>query len=191
MFQWKLFVLVAKSLLTIADSQMNQLVIDIIYAPGKNSHSVCWHARHRAPGDCFQASVPCSVRQWGLNNLLVLTLFREGILCSFVRSAELITELAEHDNSLCCCLYGWRVKIASSIQSNKSVILITQCEVYCWYLDNRLLCACEQDPKQSQLTCFAFLPFFFLVFLSYRNFLIWKERMLVQQKNKRTRPFRN
>lgn len=112
-----------------------------------------------------RASVPCSVRQGELN-LFVLTLFREGILCSFVHFAELITELAEHANFLCCCLYGWRVKIASSIQSNKSVILITQYEVYCWYLDNRLLCACEQDPKHSQLTCFAFLPIFFFFCLT-------------------------
>lgn len=108
------------------------------------------------------ASVPCWIRPWELNSLPSLTLLRKWILCSFVSIAELIIELVEHANFLCCCLYGWRVKIASSIQSNKTVILITQCEVYCWYLDNGLLCACEQDPKHSQLTCFAFLLFFCL-----------------------------
>lgn len=80
-----------------------------------------------------------------------------------------------------------RTKIASSIWSNEIVALITQDKVGCGYLEKKPFCAPEQNQRCSLFTCFLDL----LIFVSYRNFSIWKERMCVLQKNKRITPFLN
>lgn len=46
-------------------------------------------------------------------------------------------------------------KKKASIQSNKIVVLTTQYEVYCWYLDNTFICVLEQNQNHSLFTCFS------------------------------------
>lgn len=50
-----------------------------------------------------------------------------------------------------------RTKIASSIWSNKIVVLITQYEVYCWYLNEKPFCVWTKPKMFSIFTCFIYL----------------------------------